>query len=106
MEQFKFNAEQDRELLKEIDKQYRKEFNGSENFNESSFDVTKFNLTSQSLKSLPEEALAIRTSLLVKFTRAFIKASKFVNGDEREIEGTLSYHHFRGKALVIPAITN
>jgi hypothetical protein len=106
MEQFKFTPEQDRDLLKEIDKQYRQDFGGRDDFNESSFNTSKFNLKSQALKTLPEEAISIRTSLLVKFTKAFIKASKFVNNDEREVPGTLSYHHFLGKDLVIPAITN
>lgn len=68
--------------------------------------MSKYTLRTEVLKALPADVLQQRTTLLIDYTRAFIKATKYVNAADRETPGTLAYHHFRGKALVIPAITS
>ena len=53
-----FSSDNDKELLREIDKQYRSDFAGKENFEASAFDVSKYTFKSESsLKKLPEEVL-------------------------------------------------
>ena len=101
-----FPSDLDKELLREIDRQYKSDFAGQENFEPEAFDVSKYNFKAESsLRSMSEEVLQLRTTLLVRFTRAFIKAAKFTNVADRDKPGTLAYNHFKGKGLVIPAIT-
>ena len=58
------------------------------------------------LHELDERALEMRASLLVKFSKAFSRALKYVSVDQRQEEGSISYNHYSSRHLVVTTAIN
>lgn len=99
----------DAELLKQIDKYLQKELKGKDiaSCKASAFPVSAFEFGDKSLmKDMDARVIRFRTKLLVKFSKAFMKAYTMINTDERSKKGSIAYYHFSSKGLAIPSLMN
>jgi hypothetical protein len=44
--------------------------------------------------------------MLLNFNKAFESAIKFVNSDDRNTEGCISYYHFMSKNMIVSTVIN
>ena len=48
----------------------------------------------------------MRSALLVKFSKAFSQALKYVTIDDREVVGSISHNHYKSKGLCVATAIN
>ena len=102
-----FTPDQDLQLLRLLDGQLQSRNLNIYDCKPSQFEVTKEMLKPEStLHELDERALEMRASLLVKFSKAFSRALKYVSVDQRQEEGTISYNHYSSRHLVVTTAIN
>ena len=97
----------DAELLKQIDKYWKSEMNSRDitTCKSMSFATGGFKFDDESkLKELSDQIITIRTQLLVKFSKAFMKAYKFINTNDKSRVGSIAHLHFKSKGYSIPSL--
>ena len=97
-----FKADDDRQLIKCIDKYIEEEMKTKE-INEvqiEDFDFKKFAIKNERLKSMSKQLLKLRTDIFLKFTKQFIKASPKVDL-EKVKPNSISYHFLKNKNLAL-----
>lgn len=67
------------------------------------FDLKKFALKNERLKTMPKELLKMRCDLFLKFTKQFIRAAPHVDLSGKVQPGSLTYHFMRNKAIALPS---
>lgn len=71
------------------------------------FTVSKADLSVSSLLlDFKEKVLEMRLGFLVEFSKDFSKLQQFVDFNDRDNEGSISYHSFRNKNLVLADVLN
>ena len=58
------------------------------------------------MQSMDLNAIELRSSLLLKFSKAFSQALKYVTISDREVEGTISYLHYKSKNMCVASSIN
>ena len=48
----------------------------------------------------------MRSALLVKFSKAFSQALKYVTIEDRELEGSISNYHYKSKGMCVATAIN
>ena len=88
-----FTAEEDSQILQQLDSQMTKmNLSSIVDANATQFRVNKELFRAEStLQSVSDQALEIRTELLIKFNKAFSQCTRFISAEERNSVGTLSY---------------
>ena len=59
-----------------------------------------------SLKEVEQRTIDMRLSLLVKFSKVFSRALKYVTVEDRQVDGTLSSYHYKNKNMVVITAIN
>ena len=103
-----FSADDDRQLMKCIDKYISNEMKDKElnDVSASDFDFKKFDLKNEKLKQLSKELLIMRSDLFLKFTRQFMKASEQLNFSGKVKPGTMAHNVLKCKNLALNAAKN
>lgn len=52
------------------------------------------------------ETIQLRQAMIFNFNKAFHSAIKFVNSEDRNTEGCISYYHFNNKNMIVPSVVN
>lgn len=99
----KFKADDDRQLMRCIDKFITDELKEKEigEVQVEDFDFKKFALKNERLKGMSKQLLSMRCELFLKFTKQFIRASPSVDLSGKVKPGSLTYHFLRNKALAL-----
>ena len=103
-----FTNDDDRQLLKQIDKFITDELK-EKSIREvviEDFDFKKFDLKNERLKKMPAELLKMRTELFLKFTKQFINASSQIDFSGKVKKGSLSYYFLKNKNLALNSAKN
>jgi hypothetical protein len=59
-----------------------------------------------SLQKYDQKAIDMRSALLVKFSKAFSQALKYVTIEDRELEGSISNYHYKSKGMCVATAIN
>lgn len=101
----KFKADDDRQLMKCIDKFISEELKDKDirEVMVEDLDFKKFDLKNERLKTMNKELLKLRCDLFLKFTKQFIGASSQVELSGKVKPGSLTYHFLKNKNLALTA---
>ena len=99
----KFKLDDDRQLLKCIDKFIEEDLKDKELrvVQVEDFDFKKFDLKNDRLKTMNKELLSMRSELFLKFTKQFIAASSQIKITTKVNPGTLEYFFLKNKNLAL-----
>ena len=102
-----FTPEQDKELLTWIDEQIVLRKCKIEDASAKMVQIEKKNLKQDSgLSEHDERTIQMRNEMLFEFSKAFSMCFKYVSVEERDVPGTISYYHFKSKAMIVPSVIN
>mmetsp|Transcript_18316 Transcript_18316/g.24457 ORF Transcript_18316/g.24457 Transcript_18316/m.24457 type:complete len:253 (-) Transcript_18316:1309-2067(-) len=103
-----FRPDDDRQLMKCIDKYISDEIKDKElaEVTASDFDFKKFDLKNDRLKKVSKELLEMRSDLFLKFTKQFIKASEAIDLSGKVKKGSLTYNLLKSKSLALNSAKN
>ena len=59
-----------------------------------------------SLKDMDQKTIDMRSSLLIRFSKVFSRALKYVSVEDRQVEGTVSASHYKNRNLVVVTAIN
>ena len=94
--------------MKSLDAQIQA--NGGKKIIESkskTFSIAKADLKATSLlESIDEKTINLRLKALFKFSKAFSRCTKYINSNDRNVVGSISYSHFNCKSFVIASVIN
>ena len=104
-----FTGEEDRQLLRQIDKYIAEEIKDSKEVSQltvNDFDLKKFKFKNEKLKEMSRRLLSMRTNLFLKFTKQFISASTTINYDGKVKSGSLAFYFLKNKSLALASVVD
>lgn len=104
-ELYGITAAQDAQIMSELDKQAKKKEVSILDLKPASVDLAEFTWSKESaIAKKSERIIKMRSGLLIELVKAWYTVQKFVNLDEKNVEGSLGHIIFSTKSIVPPSI--